>query len=256
MFSPLRVIDLSDNPASPSYFLPASYLLTLPTELLAQLLVTIAENNLLYLLSIQQVCKTFRDLIRNNHTLQLLLYLTPSESQIDCQIQTINPILFSRFELFFDLSRQEPWVWLPPTSDSDCPPSRFHDFLPPWSSRNKICRSWNRPEASWRRMLISRARITKVYLASAFMSSTSEQLTFSCLDLRHTPLTYLTMGLYYDIVLTHCRRSLHEYGGWTIVLNKSYHGAEGWWPRNIEDFLEFAPTTLESRLQDAPGEAV
>lgn len=86
----------------------------------------------------------------------------------------------------------------------------------------------------------------------------SEWIDFLEIDLNKSEYGYLTMGMYYDIIMTYCGKALHENGGFTLFPHKSVGVESVAWPRSSldPDFSIDVRSEIEANLVDASTECV
>lgn len=237
-------------------------LLNLPPEILTSIFGVLAVHAPTTLFSAQRVCRKFQEVI-NSTPIGYKLYTTPLHLPTWTVDRTVNPLLASKFPLFFDLSLNLDFAWNHNVGSSG-DPYEFHNpesvnFCPPWSPDSSVRSRWHRPEASWRRLMLTHYPITHMVLASIRKTIIAgEWVEFWEINLKETEFGHLTMGTYYDILMTFCRKSFHEFGGFTLFLHKTGDASTARWPETTlePDFDVGERAYLESKLVDAPEQCV
>ncbi|KKY21762.1 hypothetical protein UCDDS831_g04017 [Diplodia seriata] len=106
------------------------------------------------LLLAQRVCRTFHATIHSSPTLQQRLFFAPSNKRGEAW-QT-NPLLAAAFPPWFRLRYvKSRWDW---------PMARSFAEELPWASDGEKARAFMRPEASWRRMLVTQPPLRDVQI--------------------------------------------------------------------------------------------
>lgn len=174
----------------------ATPITSLPYEILLEILLIVGTTNPLTLLLSQRTNKMFHAVIKSSLTLQNILYLQPTPPMYPYWLlrerkifstyaypwpdDSVNPILetaIDRFTVHNGLEkRPHRRVWLDEdgwegSSGCNCDCRKLHNVIPmEWVTsyspvkvlRPEAVELWMRPEASWRRMQISRARMTRL----------------------------------------------------------------------------------------------
>lgn len=237
-------------------------LLELPLEILISIFDIVAWEAPTTLLCAQRVCNKFKE-VCGSTKIQQELYILPRNSLPDPKIPTINPLLTASFPLFFDLFTNLDFAWNHNVGSAG-DPYEFHNsdsvtFCPPWSPDSSTRSRWRRPEASWRRLMLTHHPITRMTLACIRENTMIPTwIDFHRIDLERSEASYLTMGIYYDILMIHCGKGFHEHGGFTLFPYKAAEFASVTWPKTslYPDFCGDIRAEIEKKLADAPTECV
>lgn len=223
----------------------------LPPETLTQILNTLAEVDLLTLMTSQAVCRQFRDIA------QVILSRPTADADSNPAQLAIHPVLETKFSSLLDSnncfehdpnSKSRPHL----KDDIDRP---FQTLS--WAQTDAKRAPYLRPEASWRRLRLTKGRhtITRLDLCKILTVYGGTSMKYFQLEL---PPSGLTMGILYDFLLSSKATFDSQTRRWRLLAGKHLISYDEWWKvRGRSSYpSENAIMEVFANNQDHPHSAV
>ncbi|KAI0841167.1 hypothetical protein F5Y06DRAFT_214512 [Hypoxylon sp. FL0890] len=192
-------------------------LLNLPNEILIAILEIVATVDLQSLITLQLTNRRLpalvRDAINNVQNISSLKYEDDGETQIHPLWKTKFESLFNTADCF-TMDEKRRMLYLSLNGDYTLPFRRL-----PWAEKYDKRKTYIRPEASWRNISLTfgRAPITQLDVVKSYSAPEGDSVDYYQVEL---PSCGMTMGLFYDVLLSEKATYRRETGSWELIIGR------------------------------------
>ncbi|KAI8962213.1 hypothetical protein F5Y11DRAFT_196779 [Daldinia sp. FL1419] len=234
-------------------------LLNLPNEILISILDALADIDLQSLVLLQLMNRRLHALVRD--ILYVVKDVSITENNDDAEATRIHPLWMTKFNSLFNTSdcfsdvERKKMAFLTLDGDYTLPFCRL-----PWAQTESKRDAYLRPEASWREISLTfgRAPITHLDVIKSYSAPEGDAVDYYQVDL---PLSGITMGIYYDILLGEKATYRHETGSWELIVGRRLHSFDvlseyECFIRDDRDLVEFGKEAGQAAILYVRGSPV